>query len=132
MVIASLSSGLIATIVTLLVTVIVQKRREKKDYKMMIFRELIANRADIVGGRPSSGRFQWAVNQVFVAFNDSPDVIKAFEDFRVLVTKTQRNNDISNELISKLILLLKAMAMDLRIDYSFSNDDLFTQPILIG
>lgn len=108
-----------------------QKNNDKKRYKMQIFQELIAYRSDITEGNKPSGHFQSAINQVFIAYNDSAPVLDAFELFRTAVNYKLDNTD-DSKIIDALLKLLKAMANDLDIDYSFSNDDLFTKPILIS
>lgn len=107
-----------------------QKNNDKKRYKMQIFQELIAYRSDIIDGNESSGHFQCAMNQVFIAYNDSTPVLDAFESFRKVVIYKSDNTD-SSKIIDALLKLLKAMANDLHINYNFSNDDLFTKPIII-
>ena len=127
-----LGSGALASIVTLIVTECMRRKKAKYEYKMTIFRDVIAYRTDIAEGACSTGRFMYAINQVFVAYNKCPKVIAAFEDFRK-VTMYKVNSAAENEkVISALVVLFKEMAKELRIDYSFSNDDLFTKPIRIG
>ena len=127
-----LVSGLLATIVTLIVTECQRKRNAKYEYKLYIFREAVAYRTDIANGAISTGNFQKAMNQVFVAYNDCPEVLTAFEEFRKAVLY-KVNPAIENEkVISALVVLFKAMAKELKIDYSFSNDDLFTKPLIMG
>lgn len=127
-----LGSGVLATIITLIVTECLRNNNAKYEYKMAIFRDVIAYRTDITNGTCSTGRFMHAINQVFVAYNDCPKVIVAFEEFRK-ATMYKVNPAVENEkVISTLVVLFKEMAKELKIDYSFSNDDLFTKPLIIG
>lgn len=129
---SSLFSGLVATGITLLVTHIIHKKQEKRNFKIQLFRDIIAYRTDIVPNCIPTGNFQKAVNQVFIAYNDCPKVLEAFETFRKNVIykgDTQLEND---RTIDNLVMLLKAMAEEIKIDFSFSNDDLFTKPVLVG
>lgn len=127
-----LGSGVLATIITLIVTECLRRKNAKYEYKMAVFRDVIAYRTDITVGACSTGRFMNAINQVFVAYNDCPRVIAAFEDFRK-TTLYKVNPTVENEkVISALVVLFKEMAKELKIDYSFSNDDLFTKPLIIG
>lgn len=128
---SSLLSGIIAAIITLLVTSYMQKKKQRYDYKLQIFSKLIAYRLDLSDGVSPTGFFQEAINQVFIAFNDNKNVIAAFEEFRKATQYRQNIISESDKVIDSLLILLKAMAKDLSIDYSFSNDDLFTRPIQI-
>lgn len=119
-------SGITASIVTLCW----QRKSEKRKYKMEVFQMIIAHRQDIVESGRNSGKFEEAVNQVFIAYNDCDKVLKAFEEFRSsVIYKNEKENDL---VISNLLRLLKEMASELHIKYNFSNDDLFTKPIIIG
>lgn len=130
--IAAVISGLLATGITLILTHIQGKRKEKKSFKMQLFRELVAYRTDILPNVTPSGNFTKAVNQVFIAYNDCPNVMNTFEAFRKNVIYRTNGTADNDKIVDSLVLLLKAMADDLGIDYSFSNDDLFTRPIVVG
>ena len=119
-------SGITASMVTLCW----QRKAEKRKYKMEVFQMIIAHRQDLGECGRNSGKFEEAVNQVFIAYNDSDKVLKAFEEFRSSVI--YKNEKESNLVISNLLTLLKEMANELHIKYNFSNDDLFTKPIIIG
>ncbi len=123
----SMLSGLIATIISVFYTHYKQKQEYKYNYKMKIFQELIAYRSDMTLNSNSTGIFQSALNQVFVAYNDCPKVLENFERFR----KSLSNKDCESVKIDNLLSLLKAMANEVNIDCSFSNDSLFTAPIII-
>ena len=56
-------SGITASIVTLCW----QRKSEKRKYKMEVFQMIIAHRQDIVESGRNSGKFEEAVNQVFIA-----------------------------------------------------------------
>ena len=121
-----------ATIITIIVTECQRRRNAKYQYKMTVFKDVIAYRTDITGGTCSTGKFMHAINQVFIAYNDCPKVIAAFEEFRK-ATIYKVNPAVENEkVISTLIVLFKEMAKEVKIDYSFSNDDLFTKPLIMG
>ena len=124
-ILSSLFSGIFATIITILVTNHLQKKNARMEYKRKIFRDVIAYRGDISNSGRNSGHFQEAINQVFIAYNDCPKVLKAFEEFRKSTTAHNQN------VISDLLGLIKAMALVIKVDYSFANDDLFTRPIVI-
>lgn len=126
-----LLSGVFSSILTLVVTFILQKRRDAKEYKMQLFKDILAYRTDLVGGVVPTGNLQKALNQIFVAYNRDKAVIQAFENLRksVLYKKGKEDND---KILSDLIGLIKAMADNLHINYSFSNDDLFTRPLTLS
>lgn len=128
--ISSLLSGIFATIITLVWTWRNARKDKRYDYKLFVFKDLMAYRNDITEESSSSGVFESAINQVFVAYNDCPDVLEKFEVFRKTVSynKNKENGEI---VIADLLQLLKSMAKELKIDYSFSNDDLFSSPIQI-
>lgn len=130
-VVSSLMSGLIATIITLIVTTILQKKNDKLQYKKQIFQEQIYSRGDITNSQSSTGVFEKAINQVFIAHNDSPDVLKCFENFRQMLFQQSRTSVDNQLIIDALISLLKEMAVDIHINYNFANDDLFTSPLII-
>lgn len=127
--ISSLLSGIFATIITLVWTWRNARKDKRYDYKLFVFKDLMAYRNDITEESSSSGVFESAINQVFVAYNDCPDVLEKFEVFRKTVSNN--NKEKGEIVIADLLQLLKSMAKELKIDYSFSNDDLFSNPIQI-
>lgn len=129
---SSLFSGILATCITLVATNILRRREEKKNFKMKIFKDVIAYRTDITNTLISTGNLQKALNQVFIAYNDCPEVLESFEVFRKSVMYRGESDKENEKIIDNLVVLLKAMAKATDVDYSFSNDDLFTKPILIG
>ena len=128
----SLFSGLFASLITVLITRYFENKKSLLEYKKGVFRDLIAFRGDLVDSVDSTVNFQVAINQVFVAYNDSPKVLEAFEDFRKYNKMGVRTPEDNQRIISALLTLLKLMAQEVHIDYSFSNDDLFTNPIIVA
>ena len=129
---SSLFSGILATCITLVATNILRRREEKKNFKMKIFKDVIAYRTDITNTLISTGNLQKALNQVFIAYNDCPEVLESFEVCRKSVMYRGESDKENEKIIDNLVVLLKAMAKATDVDFSFSNDDLFTKPILIG
>ena len=129
---SSLFSGILATCITLVATNILRRREEKKNFKMKIFKDVIAYRTDITNTLISTGNLQKALNQVFIAYNDCPEVLESLEVFSKSVIYRGESDKENEKIIDNLVVLLKAMAKATDVDYSFSNDDLFTKPILIG
>lgn len=124
-------SGVVAAIITLIVTYIMQVRRDRKEYKMQIFKIVVAYRTDLTAGTSATGNLQIALNQIFVAFNRDKKVIQTFETLRKDVQYKVGQQD-NEKIVSDILALIKAMADNLKIDYSFSNDDLFTRPLTLG
>lgn len=131
-IVSSLCSGIFATCITLLVTSVQQKRQEKRKFKIQLFKDIIAYRTDIAGVCAPTGNLQKALNQIFIAYNDCPKVLEAFEVFRKSVMYRSDSQKENEKILDNLVVLLKEMAKEIKIDYSFSNDDLFTKPVLIG
>ena len=128
----SLFSGLFASLITVLITRHFENKKSLLEYKKRVFQDLIAFRADLVDFAECTGNFQIAINQVFVAYNDSQKVLEAFENFRKCNKMGVRTPEDNQRVIGALLTLLKLMAKEIHIDYSFSNDDLFTNPIIIA
>lgn len=125
-IICSLVSGLVGSLITMAITLYFQRQKDKRDYKMELFRSLMSSRNDLIDGHTSTGEFEKAINQVFIAFCDCKKVIDAFEDFRK-VSETP-----SSGKTGELVTLLKAMANELNIEYQYANDDLFMKPLQIS
>ena len=125
-IICSLVSGLVGSLITMGITLYFQRKKDKRDYKMQVFRSLIGSRNDLIQGHGSTGEFERATNEIFIAFCGCKPVIQAFEEFRKCIGMPNAN------LTGNLVTMLKAMAEDLHIEYQYANDDLFTKPLQIG
>lgn len=123
-------SGVVASLITLIVTNIMQIGRDRKEYKMQVFKTLVAYRTDLTDSSSATGNLQIALNQIFVAFNRDIKVIQTFETFRKDV-QYKSEQDANEKLDSDFIALIKAMADNLNINYGFANDDLFMRPLLL-
>ena len=117
-IVTSLASGLIGSILTLVISNKNETKKRRREFKMLVFQDLIAYRGDIAENSISTGKFVPALNLVFIAFNDNKQVINAFEKYR------------NDKQVNSLISLFKEMSKDLSIDYSFANDDLFDSPLI--
>ena len=121
-------SGVVASLITLIVTNIMQIRHDRKEYKMQVFKTLVAYRTDLTDSSSATGNLQIALNQIFVAFNRDKKVIQAFETFRKDIQyKSEQSANEKRD--SDFIALIKAMADNLNINYGFANDDLFMRPL---
>lgn len=121
-------SGVVASLITLIVTNIMQIRHDRKEYKMQVFKTLVAYRTDLTDSSSATGNLQIALNQIFVAFNRDKKVIQAFETFRKDI-QYKSEQSANEKLDSDFIALIKAMADNLNINYGFANDDLFMRPL---
>ena len=105
-----------------------QIRHDRKEYKMQVFKTLVAYRTDLTDSSSATGNLQIALNQIFVAFNRDKKVIQAFETFRKDI-QYKSEQSANEKLDSDFIALIKAMADNLNINYGFANDDLFMRPL---
>lgn len=110
-------SGVVASLITLIVTNIMQIRHDRKEYKMQVFKTLVAYRTDLTASSFATGNLQIALNQIFVAFNRDKKVIQAFETLRKDVQYKAGPQD-NEKIDSDILALIKSMADNLKIDYS--------------
>ena len=129
---SSLFSGILATCITLVATNILRRREEKKNFKMKIFKDVIAYRTDITNTLISTGNLQKALNQVFIAYNDCPEVLESFEVFRKSVMYRGESDKENEKIIDNLVVLLKAMAKANEVNNRFSNDYFIKKLVLKG
>ncbi len=125
-VIVSLLSGLVGAVLAsigTLLAVYLNSRLEKKRYRLQWKRDVLARS---VGYRyllvppwiwRNSGEPYIALNEAFVAFDDSPPVIDALEKYRV-----DRNNN-------NLVTLFKAMFKSSGVHFDHLNDDFIIHPL---
>jgi len=81
---------------------------------------LLGNRYDITGDA-----FTEVLNELFVVFYDSKEVIKALKDFHEVSLNEIRSNDVAN---IKLLELFKAMCSNLKINQDPLTDNFFLLP----
>ncbi|MBE6945009.1 MAG: hypothetical protein E7459_02850 [Ruminococcaceae bacterium] len=129
--ILTLVSGLVATIVTIVVSEKRRKKQAKYDYKLSVFKEVMAYRTDLTGGT-NTGRCLAAVNQVSVAYNDCSEVMTALKEFCEATWYKVNTQQANGMIVNKLLVLMKSMAQELELDYSFANDEFFMKPITIS
>ena len=110
-----LISALLSGLVGVGISTWYHQRNEIKRVKLQVLQQLLGNRNDIQG-QP----FAEALNQVFVVFHDSRDVLSALEAFfEVVVHKTE------DLVFPKLLDLFKAMCRDLKINTEPLTDNFF-------
>lgn len=99
------------------------QRNEIRRAKLQVLQQLLGNRHDIQGQL-----FTEALNQVFVIFYDSQDVLVALKAFHEVIMGAQKTTDLANQ---KLLDLFKAMCKHLKIDPKPLTDNFFLQPFNI-
>jgi hypothetical protein len=139
-------SGVIATFVNILYSIHRDKReteyriaKEKRDYKMKLLSDILGYRGQITGGNSNGKNFEVAMNQVFLAFQDSSEVLSKFKVFQecaeIPVPKApqeENTKERSNKVLDSLLTLIKSMCDNLQISYTFMNDNLFLNPLNLG
>lgn len=96
------------------------KSNEVRRAKLKVFQQLMGNRFDI-----KSNAFIEALNQTFVVFYDSKEVISALKAFHEDAMSANRSTAVSNQ---KLLELFKSMSKHLHIKTEPLNDNFFMVP----
>ena len=117
-VLLALTSGLVGALISSIIYV----RREKRMFKVATLKKFAAHRYHITGDG-----FSQALNEIFVVFNDSKEVMSALEEFHKVVTGRQ-GTAASND---GLVKLYKAMCKDAKIKFEHFNDSFFLSPFNI-
>ena len=112
--VASLLSGMLGVGISTLY----YRRHERRRARLDTLTRLFGYRFDLPG--PDFSR---ALNEVFVVFHDSRDVLAALQEFHQVIVIRQR--ELAND---KLVALLKAMCRTVRIDPARVNDSFYLQP----
>jgi len=117
--ISSLLSGLLGVGISTLY----HQRNEIRRTKLQVLQQLLGNRHNIKGHL-----FTEALNQVFVIFYDSQDILIALKAFHEVAMSAQKTTDLANQ---KLLDLFKAMCKNLKINPEPLTDNFFLQPFNI-
>ena len=110
-----ISSGLIGA----MLSVIIYGKREKRRFKVDTLKKLAASRYDV-----TSDEFRKALNEIFVVFNDSPNVMQTLSEFHQAVVGKQADKVVEDGLMK----LFKVMCKDAGIEYNYFNDSFFLHP----
>lgn len=113
-------SSLISGLLGVIISNIYHKRNEVRRAKLQTLKSLLGNRYDITGDA-----FTEVLNELFVVFYDSKEVIKALKDFHEVSLNEIRSNDVAN---IKLLELFKAMCSNLKINQDPLTDNFFLLP----
>jgi len=114
--IPSLLSGLLGVVIS----ICYYRNYEDRQRKVQLLERLLGNRHDVTGQS-----FTEALNQVFITFYDSQDVIKSLKEFYEVTMNLQRTLDLANQ---KLLDLFKAMCKNLKINIEPLADNFFLTP----
>lgn len=114
-IVTALLSGLVSAIVS----VIIYGRREKRRFKVDTLKRFAANRYDLLGDE-----FSRALNEIFVVFNDSRDVMRVLAEFHAKVV-TGQHRDPKDDTVMRLY---KAMCRDTKIRFEDVTDSFFQTP----
>lgn len=121
--IAILISALLSGLIGVVISIWYHQRNEIRRAKLRVLQQLLGNRHDIRGQL-----FTEALNQVFVIFYDSQDVLSALKAFHEVIMGAQKTTDLANQ---KLLDLFKAMCKHLNIKPEPLTDNFFLQPFNI-
>jgi len=109
-------SSLISGIVGVIISTIYYRRYEKRKIKVDTLTRFVGNRYDIKGDK-----FSGALNEIFVVFQSSRDVMNTLSRYHEKVVARQNPED-------DLIRLFKAMCDDVGVKYDQFNDSFFLHP----
>lgn len=112
-------TALLSGLASAMVAVVIYGRREKRRFKVDTLKHFAANRYDLLGDE-----FSRALNEIFVVFNDSRDVMKVLAEFHANVVTGQHQNPKDDTIIR----LYKAMCRDTKIRFDDVTDSFFLTP----
>lgn len=115
----TLSAALISGLGGALLSTVVYVRRENRLFKMETLKRFVANRYDL-----NSPEFKRALNEIVIAFNDSPEVLGVLSEFHESVVSGQGEEIKQN----KLVDLFKAMCDAAKVNREQFNDSFFLIP----
>jgi len=115
-----LISALLSGLLSVGISTWYHQRNEIRQAKLRVLQQLLGNRHDIQGEK-----FTEALNQVFVIFQDSRDVLNALKEFHEAIMSSQKTAALANQ---KLLDLFKAMCKHLNIKIEPLTDNFFLRP----
>lgn len=115
-IIVTIISSLISGIVGVIISAAYYSYHEKRRTKIDTFKRFFSNRYDLKGDD-----FSRAINEIFVVFHDSQEVISTLREYHQRVTDRQDSED-------ALLKLNKAMCKDVKISFDRFNDSFFLRP----
>jgi len=115
-IIITIVSSIFSGFVGVIVSTYYYNRYENRRVKFETFKKFMGNRYDLKGDA-----FSQALNEIFVVFKDSEDVMKALAEHHKMVTSGKDSED-------ELVKLFKAMCIDLDLNINDFNDSFFLMP----
>jgi len=118
--VATFVSSVISGLIGITISTYFYRRYERRQMKLKTLKDFAANRYDILGED-----FTKALNEVFVVYNDSPNVrntLKRFHENRVAGISS---SDLADQYF---VELFKAMCDDTGVKYTDFTDNFFLRP----
>jgi hypothetical protein len=115
-IIVTVISSLLSGIVGVIISAAYYRHHEKRRTKLDTFKRFFSNRYDLKGDE-----FSRAINEIFVVFHESEEVISKLRAYHQRVTDRQASED-------ELLKLHKAMCKDVNINFDKFNDSFFLRP----
>ncbi len=115
-IIVTVVSSLLSGIVGVIISAAYYRHHEKRRTKIDTFKRFFSNRYDLKGDE-----FSRAINEIFVVFHESEEVISTLRAYHQRVTDRQASED-------ELLKLHKAMCKDVNINFDKFNDSFFLRP----
>jgi len=115
-IIVTVVSPLLSGLVGMIILTVYYRRYEKRRTKIDTFKRFFANRYDLRGDE-----FSRAINEIFVIFHDSEEVLSSLRAYHQRVTNRQDSE-------GELLRLHKAMCNDVKIRFDKFNDSFFLRP----
>jgi hypothetical protein len=115
-IIVTVVSPLLSCLVGVIISTVYYRRYEKRRTKIDTFKRFFANRYDLRGDE-----FSRAINEIFVIFHDSEEVLSSLRAYHQRVTNRQDSE-------GELLRLHKAMCNDVKIRFDKFNDSFFLRP----
>jgi len=115
-IIVSVVSSLLSGIIGVIISAAYYRHHEKQRTKIDTFKRFFSNRYDLKGDE-----FSRAINEIFVVFHESEEVISTLRAYHQRVTDRQASED-------ELLKLHKAMCKDVNINFDKFNDSFFLRP----
>ncbi len=109
-------SSLISGIVGVLISICYYRRYEKRKVRIDTVKRFFSNRYDLKGDE-----FSRALNEIYIVFNGSSEVMSALADFHGKVVSRQNSED-------ALLKLHKALCISVGISFDKFNDSFFLTP----
>ncbi len=114
-VLITIISSLISGALGVIISIAYHRRAEKRQQKLNTLKQFVGYRYDLKGEH-----FTKALNEIFVVFQDSEEVLNKLNKFHEIIVSKQTT--LAND---KLISLFKEMCKDLSIDPSKYSESLF-------